>query len=239
MQRYFSTNEEKIVLSDANMHHILNVMRMHKGDKFEVVLKSMIYTVELMSTKPFSFEVRDIVKEEKELKNKVTLFYALSKGDKNEFVMQKATELGASRIVLLLSKRSVLKMTNQDFLRKKERFERIIKEASEQSKRSSIPEILGVYPLDNIPNDLLCDKNYVAYECDSGSTTKTLDTFLNINENESVSVLIGSEGGISEEEIECLKARGFETISLGKRILRTETAAGYALSVLGFILERK
>jgi 16S rRNA (uracil1498-N3)-methyltransferase len=179
------------------------------------------------------------VKEEKEIKNPITLFYALSKGDKNEFVMQKATELGAKRIVLLSSKRSVLKMSSEDFLRKKERFEKIIKEASEQSKRTSIPEIVGVYPMDKIPQDLLCDKNFVAYEFDSGRTDKTLDQFMNINEEESVSILIGSEGGIDEKEIEALKKQGFITISLGKRILRTETASVYALSVLGFILERK
>lgn len=239
MQRYFSLSNEKIILSDGDVHHILNVMRMRKGETFEIVFNSLINIAEITSLKPFSYNIVDIVKEEKEIKNPITLFYALSKGDKNEFVMQKATELGAKRIVLLSSKRSVLKMSSEDFLRKKERFEKIIKEASEQSKRTSIPEIVGVYPVDKIPQDLLCDKNFVAYECDSGRTDKTLDQFMNINEEESVSILIGSEGGIDVKEIEALKKQGFITISLGKRILRTETASVYALSVLGFILERK
>lgn len=239
MQRYFSLSDEKIVLSDGDVHHILNVMRMKKGETFEVVHNSLIHIAEITSTKPFSYNIIDIVKEEKEIANPITLFYALSKGDKNEFVMQKATELGAKRIVLLSSKRSVLKMSQEDFLRKKERFERIIKEASEQSKRTSIPEILGVYPMDSIPSELLCDKNYVAYECDSGKTDNTLNEFMNIKDNESVSILIGSEGGIDEKEIQALRKQGFISISLGKRILRTETASVYALSVLGFILERK
>ena len=128
-------------------------------------------------------------------------------------------------------------MSNDDFNRKKVRFEKILKEASEQSRRNIIPELIGVIPITNIPNDLLEDINLVAYEEDASDTSNTFELLKNIK-NESVSILIGSEGGIDKKELEALNKQGFKNISLGKRILRTETAAVYALSVIGFMLER-
>ena len=239
MQRYFSCSKEEIMISPDDVHHILNVMRQRVGDFFEVVFNEKIYEMRITSTKPFSYEVCDISSTNNELENDVTLFYCLSKGDKNEFVMQKATELGVKRIVLLSSKRSIAKMSNEDFLRKKERFLKILKEASEQSKRNIVPEILGVYSVSKIPNELLAKHNFVAYEEDSGLTDNTFSLFNEIKKDESVSILIGSEGGLAKEEITYLNSIGFKNISLGKRILRTETASIYALSVLSFFLERK
>ena len=239
MQRYFSNSKEEIIVSPDDVHHIINVMRCRVGDSFEVVFNEKIYEMKITSIKPFGYEIVDISSKNNELGNDITLFYCLSKGDKNEFVMQKATELGVKRIVLLSSKRSIAKMSNEDFLRKKTRFEKILKEASEQSKRNIIPDIAGVYSVDKLPKDLLANHNFVAYEEDSGLTDNTFSLFSEINKNESVSILIGSEGGLAKEEISYLNSIGFKNISLGKRILRTETASIYALSVLSFFLERK
>ncbi len=238
MQRYFSSSTERIVLSKEDIHHITHVMRMRKGDTFEVVFDEKVHLLEIESLDPFTYKVVDISSLNNELNYDITLFYALSKGNKNELVMQKATELGVNHIVLLSSSRSIDKMSSEDFNRKKDRFTKILKEASEQSKRNVIPEIDGVYPMDKIPSHLLKDVNLVAYEGESGNTSNTYNVLNEIKEGQSISLLIGSEGGISPSELEALKAQGFKEISLGKRILRTETAAIYALSVLAFMLER-
>lgn len=238
MQRYFSISNERKTLSQDNIFHIQKVMRMKIGDCFELVHNCSTYICEITSLNPFSFIEREEITNTNEIDNQITLFFCLSKGDKNEFVMQKACELGASKIVLISSKRCVSKIGQDDFERKKNRFEKIILEASEQSKRTSIPQILGVYPINKIPADLLCDHNFVAYEDESGSTLNTFNMFDNISKNESISILVGSEGGLEKEEVEELTNKGFKIVSLGKRILRCETAALYALSVLGFLLER-
>ena len=239
MQRYFSLSNEEIKLDPSDIHHITHVMRNKVGDFFEIVFNEKIYKEQITSLNPFSYETIDISSINNELNNDITLFYCLSKGEKNELVMQKATELGVKRIVLLSSKRSVVKMNNDDFNRKKVRFERILKEASEQSHRNIIPELVGIISIKDIPSNLLAIHNFIAYEEDAGYTLNTFKLLENIKKNESVSILIGSEGGIDKEELEYLNKIGFKNISLGKRILRTETAAIYALSVIAFMLERE
>ena len=239
MQRYFSISNTNIELDPTDIHHIIHVMRNKVDDFFEIVFNQKIYVEKITSISPFTFECVDIYSMDNELNNDITLFYCLSKGDKNEFVIQKATELGVKRIVLLSSKRSVVKLDDNDFNKKKVRLERIIKEAGEQSKRNALPELIGIIPIKSIKEDLLCKHNFVAYEEDAGNTLNTFDLLKDIKSGESVSVLIGSEGGIDKDEIEVLKKQGFKNISLGKRILRTETAAVYALSVIAFMLERK
>lgn len=203
-----------------------------------MVFHAKVHLLEIISLNPFNYKVIDIYSENSELTNEVTLFYVLSKGKKNELVIQKATELGVSHIVLLSSSRSVIKLNQDDFNHKKERLEMIVKEASEQSKRQQIPSIDGIYDISDIPQHLLCHTNLVAYELSNYSLNDTFNLLCNIKEGESVSLLIGPEGGISPQEIEILKKQGFQDISLGKRILRTETAAIYTLSILAFMLER-
>lgn len=238
MQRYVSSSLTKPEVSLDDVHHILRVMRQRKGDFFEVLFDEKIYKMEIKSIDPFIYEVVDIDSTNNEIANDITLFYCLSKGDKNDFVIQKATELGVKQIVLLNSKRSVLRLDNESFNKKRVRYERIIKEASEQSKRNIVPLIDGIYDIDKIPTSLLKDINLVAYENEKGDTKDTLKVLEGINDM-SVSVLIGSEGGIAKEEMDFLLKQNFVPISLGKRILRTETAAVYALSVIAFILESK
>ena len=238
MQRYFSSSETEIILDHGDIHHITHVMRNKVGDFFEVVFNKKVYQMKITSLSPFTYEINDISSIDNELKEEITLFYCLSKGEKNEFVMQKACELGVKRIVLLSSMRSIVKLDNDDFNRKKVRYEKILKEASEQSHRNIIPELIGIIPIKNIPEALLAKHNFVAYEEDAGNTSDTYKLINEIKSGESISILIGSEGGLDKSELEVLHQQGFKNISLGKRILRTETAAVYALSVIGFLLER-
>ena len=238
MQRYFVNKiNNQIVFQDSDIHHILHVMRMKKGEQIEVVLDGALYCATIDATNPLEVSLTYSIPSDSEIDRDVTLFYALAKGDKIDLVVQKATELGAKRIILLATERCVVKWEEKETAKKLERFKKIIKEASEQSHRLIIPEIVGVYSLNNLPTDLLCDTNLFAYEKEAGKTS-SFDEVLN-NSKESVGILVGPEGGFSNNEAEMVtKELNFIPVSLGKRILRSETAAIYALSVIGFYLEK-
>ena len=237
MQRYFANKiGENIILGDGDVHHLLHVMRAKKGDEIETVSDNKLYACIVESIDPLVIKTNYEIPTDSELKENVTLFFALAKGEKIDFVVQKATELGANKIVLLKTERCVVKFEEKNLQHKLERFEKIAKEASEQSHRLRIPEIVGVVDIKNIPQNLLSDINLIAYEKEAGQTESLLS---HIQKGKSLSIMIGPEGGFSEEEVKTLINKyGFATVSLGKRILRTETAAVYALSVIGALLEK-
>jgi len=237
MQRYFAKKEnEYIILSDGDVHHLLHVMRARIKDEIEVVADNKLYSAIIESTSPLKIKINYEIPSDSEIKEEVTLFFALAKGDKIDFVIQKATELGVSRIVLFKCERCVVKFDNKDLDRKLDRFNKIAKEASEQSHRTKIPEVVGVVDIKDIPSNLLADINLLAYEKEAGSTSSLYDSVRN---GKSISVMVGPEGGFSEDEVKYLNDKySFKNVSLGKRILRTETAAVYALSVIGFLLEK-
>ena len=235
MQRYFAKiNQQDVILSQDDKHHITHVMRMRVGDRFEVVDSSKLYICEISSLSPLEIKVVEEKIEDVEIKTKITLFFALAKGDKIDLVIQKATELGVHRIVLFKSRRCVVNFDEKDFVKKLTRYQKIAKEASEQCHRLIVPEILLVNDLKSI-NNYLEEVNYLAYEKEAGSTSESFNLRGNIK---SVSIMIGSEGGFDIDEVEYLVKIGFNKVSLGKRILRCETAAIYALSVLAYKLER-
>lgn len=238
MQRYFSLSSNEIVLSNDDIYHILKVLRGKVGDTFEVVFNENVCLMKISNVSPFKMELIEKVNIDNELDKDVTLFYCLAKGEKNDLVIQKCTELGVKNIVFISSSRVIKRLSQDEFDKKAERFRRIAKEAAEQSKRNTIPNIYGLYDINDIPSEFLCDFNYVAYEEISSNTEKTMDFFHDfIKRGNSIGVLIGPEGGLNNKEVEALMSKGFNCISLGKRILRTETAAIYVLSVLSFLLE--
>lgn len=236
MQRYFANIiDNKVILDDGDVHHLLNVMRAKEGTEIEIVSNNKAYLCEVKTTNPLGIDIIKPLETDPELVNKVTLFFALAKGDKIDFVIQKATEIGVSRIVLFTCQRCVVDFSSKDINKKFDRYKKIAKEASEQSHRVSIPEILGVYKLKEIDN-LLCDLNYVAYEKLSNSSD-----FINemkVKNSASISIFIGPEGGFEESEISLLESKGVIPVTLGKRILRTETAAVNILSVLSYLIEK-
>ena len=237
MQRYFARIENNIVkLDDGDIHHLLNVLRVRNGYQFEVVDNGEVFLCEVIDIKPLKIKIIEKLDTNTELDKEITLFFALAKGEKIDFVIQKATELGVSKIVLFSSKRCVVDFSNKDLNKKLARYNKIAKEASEQSHRNKVPEVLGVLDLKNINKDDLSDINFVAYEKLSNSNV-LLDE-LKVKNSNSLSIFIGPEGGFEEEEINYLKSLNVFPISLGKRILRTETAAVNILSVIGYILEK-
>lgn len=239
MQKYFaSIRNNNIILSEEDKHHLLHVMRSKKGDNIFAIENKKMYLSEIKSINPLKIEIVKEVINDRELKKDLTLFLCLPKGDKIDFIIQKATELGVKKLILVKSKRSVNKMNNDDFERKLMRYNKIIKEASEQCGRSELMQIFGITALEKLDSSLLSDINLIANENKSGETGQ-IDKNLSSSSFNSVSIFIGPEGGFDSKEIEYLHNLGFKDVSLGKRILRLETAAVYALSVIGYFLEKE
>ena len=237
MQRYFANIiNNQAFLSKEDAFHLLTVMRAKKGDNIEIVHEQKAYLAIVESINPLVVLIQEPILKNSELKAEVNLFFALAKSDKIELVIQKATELGASKITLFQGKRSVVKFTENDFERKLARFTSIATSASEQCHREKIPEITYIKSIDDIKKEDLSELNLFAYELEAGNTNK-LDELL-AKEYQSISVIIGPEGGFDLAEAKKLNELGFKNISLGKRILRCETAAIYALSVIAFSLEK-
>ena len=237
MQRYFaSLINKQVILNKDDVFHLTKVMRAKVGDEIEIVDETHnAYLAVIRNLNPLLIEIQEPIIKNNELPTNVTLFFGLAKSDKIEFVIQKATELGVKNIVLFQGKRSVVKFTHEDFLRKETRYISIAKEAAEQCHREYIPTISFVKSISDIKNHL-CDVNLFAYELNAGKTN-SFDELLD-KSAKSISVIIGPEGGFDESEAAELNKLGFKNISLGKRILRCETAAVYALSVIAFNLEK-
>jgi len=237
MQRYFANIDKDcfVHLNPDDEHHVSHVMRMKKNDEIEVVHDGKVFLCRIEDFNPLKIVVIHEIENDVELKEDITLLFALTKGDKIDLVLQKATELGVKKVALIESERTVVTYEGKDQEKKLARFNKIMKEASEQSHRLVVPSLLGIYNLKNLPQEVFSDINYVAYEKDANDTDSI---FSKVTKGKSITILIGPEGGFSEQEINRLTSLGFIRTSLGKRILRAETAAIYALSVLGYILEK-
>ena len=236
MQRYFASIDKDCFarLSKDDEHHVLHVMRMKKGDEIEVVDNQRLFLCRVDETNPLLISMVHEIASDVELSEDVTLLFALTKGDKTDLVLQKATELGVKKVALIQSERTVVKYDDKDIEKKSQRFIKIMKEASEQSHRLVVPEFLGIFNIKALPPQAFSDVNFVAYEKDA---SKAKEQFQGLEKGKSISILVGPEGGFSEQEIANLTKLGFIRTSLGKRILRAETAAIYALSVIGYLLE--
>lgn len=235
MQRYFANLDgEYVILDKGDTHHLLHVMRARVGDRIEVVASQKLFLAKVESLLPLTIIVIHSIEQKSELPFDVTLIFPLAKGDKIELVLQKAAELGVKNIFLVNTRYCVVKMDQLSFEKKKERYMKILKEASEQSHRLAIPNLYGVVDISHLPSFAFSKQNYVAYE--KLSDHGVIFPFL--KEKSSITYFVGPEGGFSEEEIDILVKQGFTPISLGGRILRCETAAIYGLSVIGYYLEK-
>ena len=158
----------------------------------------------------------------------MSVSYTHLKGDKFELVLQKATELGVSRIVPLITRRCVVKSDKVKFSKKLIRYEKILKEATQQSRRNKVPEIVNVIKLNELKK-YLGDYNLVAYEEKAKNDNDfALKECLNqLNPGDKITIIVGSEGGFDDEEISMMESMNITACSLGKRILRSETAPLY------------
>ena len=239
MQRYFArTIGQRVILTDDDVFHLTKVMRARAGDNIEVISDGMLYLAEVNKTRPLEISIVKKLKENNELPNDVILIASLIKGEKMDLVLQKATELGASEIVLLQTERTVVKIKNDDKEVKFKRFNKILKEAAEQSKRDKIPSLYRLIDMQGL-RSIESDVKMIAYEGVSGSAQSFNKILETIKPKQKVAIVIGSEGGFSNKEIEIATHYGYKKVSLGKRILRAETASMYALSVIANHLEKK
>lgn len=237
MQRYFATYDknQNIVINNDDIFHIQKVMRMNVGDTFEINADGELKIAEITSNTPFSFKIIKEINENHELNGYVRLLYCLPKGEKTDLVIQKAVELGCSEIVLINSERSIAKITKENKEKKITRFNKIIKEASEQSKRSKLCKLKDVIDFKDIAK-YPADFSLIAYE-NTEFTSLDLIKILPSLRDKTINIIVGAEGGISKKELEIAKSAGYKEISLGKRILRSETACIFILSILSLYLD--
>ena len=237
-----NANKVKIVGEDVN--HIKNVLRKKQGDQIIIcnTEKSTDYLCEITSIQE-QIECNIIEKIDNNVESnvKVSIFQGLPKADKMELVIQKAVELGVYDITPVEMKRCVVKLDDKDKKKKLDRWQKISEVAAKQSGRNYIPKINSVISIKNICN--LCPKYdivIVAYENEKNNTLKQelqkLKEKYN-NQELKIAILIGPEGGIDEEEIELLKNNGGQIVTLGNRILRTETVALNVLSIIMYEFE--
>jgi 16S rRNA (uracil1498-N3)-methyltransferase len=183
-------------------------------------------------------KLRFIKEDAVELPVKVTLFQGLPKGDKMELIIQKAVELGVHEIVPVASKRCVVKLDEKKAAAKTARWQGIAEAAAKQSKRGIIPQVNPVMSFARaVEKAGQMDVRLIPYELESGME-RTRELLNRIRPGQEVAVFIGPEGGFEESEIALASERGIEPITLGRRILRTETAGMTVLAWLGYLLEQ-
>ncbi len=215
------------IIDGADYNHIVNVLRKSVGDKFLVSCEGESHLCEIAEVLSDSVivEIKEENYNDTSLGIDIYLFQALPKGDKMELIIQKSVELGVHKIIPVETVNCVVKLDDKKKKSKVQRWQSISESAAKQSKRNAIPEVGNVMTFKQMLEfskelDLLL----VPYECAEGMKA-TKDAFSSIKSGMKVGVVIGSEGGFTEKEIEEAINAGGKVISLGKRILRAETAA--------------
>ena len=246
MNRFFADKKnitgDGILIDDAlDIHHITRVLRLKEGSFFEVFdSEEWEYKVELISVSPKELKTKilDKSKASREPETRITLFQGIPKGGKPETIIRESVELGVKGIVPVVTART-------DFYDKRksgaktERFRKVAEEAAKQCRRVVIPEVskeIFFADMINIFNAGNFDTVIFAYENEENRTIKTALRNREVKPG-SVALVIGPEGGFSEEEAEALTKAGAVSVSLGKTVLRTETAGPAAIAMIMYELE--
>ncbi len=236
MNRFF-INKEEIVGGRARIFgedakHIASVLRLSRGD--ELLLcdgggQEYPARIEAADKESVRVEILSQRRAQAEPRTRVTLFQGLPKAGKLETIIQKCVELGVSSIVPVLAKRSVVRLTGGEFEPKRARYRRVAYEAAKQSGRGVVPEIGALIEIDKI-DPAAFDAFFVPYEGETEQSLKqALRKFCGAR---NVGVAIGPEGGFDPEEVRMLKEKGAQCVTLGPRILRTETAGPAVVAML-------
>lgn len=249
MPKFFVTDRDisdnNITIIGKDVNHIKNVLRKKAGDELAICNTdtSFDYLCEINNVEGEQIKCTILEKIENNVESniEVTIFQGLPKADKMELVIQKSVELGVYDITPIQMKRCVVKLNDKDKIKKIQRWQKISEVAAKQCGRNIIPKINNVANIKDICN--LCsqyDIVLVAYENEKNNTLKEqLIKVKELNKDEiKIAIIIGPEGGIAPEEIEVFKEHGAEIITLGNRILRTETVALTVLSVIMYELEK-
>jgi len=232
MQRYFAKVKKgnEFILYEQDYHHIKNVMRGRIGDNLEVVYANIVYICSIENIEPLKLNIINTIKEKNELNIDLTVAVSLVNEQKFDLILQKLTELGVSTIIPIETTRSIIKLDNKKAIKKITRWQTICKEASEQSKRTKIPTVRNIMPLKDLKS-VSCNLKLL---CSLNETSQPLNTYLN-DSIQNILFVIGPEGGFTQEEEIYLLKNDFKGVSLGKRVMRVETAAIYVASIINYV----
>ncbi|MCD7745225.1 MAG: 16S rRNA (uracil(1498)-N(3))-methyltransferase [Lachnospiraceae bacterium] len=232
--------EKEIRITGSDVNHIRNVLRIHPGEQITVSdSDATTWRCEISQVQETAVTARILWSQaaDTELPCRITLFQGLPKADKMELIIQKAVELGACEIVPVATRRAVVKLDAGKALTKQKRWSAIAQSAAKQAKRTIIPEVKPVMTMEEaVRSASSMDRRFIPYEQASGMDA-TRDAFGAIRPGDSVAVFIGPEGGFEEQEIALAEKAGILPVTLGNRILRTETAGMTVLSILMYLLE--
>lgn len=246
MHRFFVEEpvigEDTIRITGGDVNHIKNVLRMSPGDQICVINgqnnKEYYCEITEIGNDEVYTQIREVRDADQELKSKIVLFQGLPKSDKMELIIQKAVELGVHKIVPVSTDRTVVKLDAKKEANKRKRWMNISESAAKQSGRLYIPEVTQVVSYkEALAMAKEMDVRLIPYELAEGME-KTREIMSSILPGQSVAVFIGPEGGFESSEIEKAMEIGIQPITLGKRILRTETAGLVTLAMLVYNLER-
>ena len=248
MPKFFVKNEQikdnEITILGEDVKHIANVLRLKKEDEIQIcnldTKMNYIANINEIDKKYVKCKIKKIENTNSEIQVNITLYQGLPKADKMEYIIQKNVALGEKKIIPVEMERSIVKFDQKTVEKKIERWQKISEVASKQSGRDIIPKI-------EIPTNIkkICenineyDIVLVAYENEEDNTLKTELQKIKKTDNLKIAIIIGPEGGIDKKEILQLKEVGAKTITLGQRILRTETASIVVISNIIYELEMK
>lgn len=244
MYHFFVTpeqvKEENIWIEGSDVNHIKNVLRMKVGEELQISdgnNKKYLCEIASMSADSVCVSIKEELVSDTELPSKLYLFQGLPKSDKMELIVQKAVELGVYEIIPVATKRAVVKLDDKKAAKKVERWNSISEGGAKQSGRDVIPEVKQVMSYkEAMQYAKELDVVLIPYELAEGME-ETRQVIEAIRPGQSVGIFIGPEGGFETEEVEYALAQRAKAITLGKRILRTETAGLTTLSILMYHLE--
>lgn len=237
MQRYFVIEKQNddLILSPDDVHHIKNVMRNKPGDFIECIYQEKLYICKIIDPTSPIVRIIEERQENHELPLDITIAIALVKEQKMDLILQKLTELGITRVIPLKMERSIIQLDEQKFKKKKARWQTICKEAAEQSKRNKIPEIMDIHTLKQL-KDLSFDQKFI---CSTRNQANFINNYLQAKDTCAKMIfVIGPEGGIAPKEEDLLIDNNYIPITFGHRIMRVETAAIYIASIINYLYER-
>lgn len=247
MRKFFVSsnqiNEKNIKILDEDVNHIKNVLRLEKGEQIKICNKetheNFICEIAEISREFVSCNIIEKSSDDVEGNVELTIYQGLPKADKMELIIQKCTELGAVKFVPVEFSRSIVKLTGKDEIKKIERWQKIAEMASKQSGRDLIPEVSSLIKIKELCSEI---ENYdlvlLAFENEDENSLKAeLLKIKNTKDKMKIAIIIGPEGGIEKNEAEILRDAGAKVVTLGKRILRTETAGLSMTSIIMYELE--
>ena len=232
--------DKSINITGEDVNHIKNVLRLKAGDSVTISDgegTDYICHITSLSSEMVTCDIVDIVKNASELKCRITLFQGMPKSDKLELIIQKAVELGACEIVPVMTKRTIVKLDDKKAGKKLERYNAIAKSAAEQSGRGIVTLVKGFMNFkEALEYAQTLDMNIIPYE-EAKGMEYSREVIKEIKDKKSLGIFIGPEGGFAKEEVDAAKEIGAKCITLGNRILRTETAGLTTLSIIMFELD--